>query len=66
MLQGVQEIANSYVDQQQELKERRDVIAWEERRLEKCKAEKARIYVRVKLLEFMDIIECMGQPLLGF
>ena len=54
------------MDQQQELKERRDVIAWEERRLEKCKAEKARIYVRVKLLEFMDIIECMGQPLLGF
>jgi hypothetical protein len=42
LLQGVQEIANFYVDQQQELKERRDVIAREERRLEKRKAEKAR------------------------
>jgi hypothetical protein len=42
LLQGVQEIANSYVDQQQILKERRDVIAREERRLEKRKAEKAR------------------------
>jgi len=42
LLQGVQEIANSYVDQQPESKERRDVIAKEERRLEKCKAEKAR------------------------
>ena len=35
LLQGVQEIANSYVDQQQESKERRDVIVREERRLEK-------------------------------
>jgi hypothetical protein len=35
----VQEIANSYEDQQQELKERRDVIAREERRLENRKAE---------------------------
>jgi len=42
LLQRVQEIANSYVDQQQELKERRDVIDREERRLEKHKAEKAR------------------------
>jgi len=42
LLQGVQEIANSYVDQQQELKERRDVIEREERRLEKRKAEEAR------------------------
>ena len=30
LLQGVQEIANSYVHQQQEAKERRDVIAKEE------------------------------------
>ena len=42
MLQGVQEIAKSYVDQQQESKERRDVIGREEKRLKKCKAEKAR------------------------
>jgi len=41
LLQGVQEIANSYVDQQQRSKERRDVIDREERRLEKRKAEKA-------------------------
>jgi len=41
LLQGVEEIANSYMDQQQESKERRDVIAREKRRLEKCKAEKA-------------------------
>ena len=34
-LQRVQVIANSYVDQQQEIKERGDVIAREERRLEK-------------------------------
>jgi len=34
---GVQEIANSYVDQQQESKERRDAIAREERRLENLK-----------------------------
>jgi len=39
---GPGEIANSHVDQQQESKERRDVIAKEERRLEKRKAEKAR------------------------
>jgi len=42
LLQGVQKIANSYVDQQQKSKERRDVMDREERRLEKCKAEKAR------------------------
>jgi len=42
LLQGVQEIAISYVDQQQELEERRDVIAREEGRLEKRKAEKAK------------------------
>ena len=42
LLQGVQEIANSYVDQQQEFKERRDVIAREKRRLEKRTAKKAR------------------------
>jgi hypothetical protein len=35
LLQGGQEIANSYVDQQQETKERDDEIAREERRLEK-------------------------------
>ena len=35
-------IAHSYVDQQQESKKRRDVIAREERGLEKCKAEEAR------------------------
>ena len=39
LLQGVQEIANSYVEQQQELKERRDhlfhdVIAGEEKRVQ--------------------------------
>jgi len=42
LLQGVQEIANSCVGQQQELKEGRAVIAREERRLEKHKAEKAK------------------------
>ena len=42
LLRGVQEIANSYVDQQQQSKKRRDVIAREGRRLEKRKAEKAR------------------------
>jgi len=42
LLQGVQEIANSYVDQQQVSKERRNVIEREERGLEKCKAEKER------------------------
>jgi len=42
LLQGVQEIANSYVDQQQYSKERRDVLEREERGLEKCKAEKAK------------------------
>ena len=41
LLQGVQEIVNSYMDQQQELEERRDVIAREEG-LENRKAEKAR------------------------
>jgi len=41
LLQGAQEIANSYEDQQQEPKERRDVIAREEGRLKKHKAEKA-------------------------
>jgi hypothetical protein len=35
MLQGVQEIANSYVNQQQETKERGDEKAREEKRLEK-------------------------------
>jgi len=35
MLQGGQEIANSYVDQQPEMKERGDEKAREERRLEK-------------------------------
>jgi len=42
LLQKVQKVTNSYVDQQQESKERRVVIAREERRLEKHKAEKAR------------------------
>jgi len=37
LLHWVQEIANSYVDQQQDSKERRDVIAREERRLESTK-----------------------------
>ena len=41
-IRWVQEIANSHVDQQQESKERIDVIAREERGLEKCKAETAR------------------------
>ena len=36
LLQGVQEIANSYVDQQQEKKGRGDEKAREERRLEQC------------------------------
>ena len=35
-------MANSYVDQQQESEDRRDVIDREEERLEKRKAEKAR------------------------
>jgi len=39
----VQEIANSYVDQQQGMKERGDEKAREERRLEKRKAETASI-----------------------
>jgi len=43
----VQEIGNSYVDQQQKAKERRDVIKREERGLEKCKAEKARTQKRL-------------------
>jgi len=41
-LQGGQEIVSSDVDQQQASKEKRDVIAREERRLKKHKAEKAR------------------------
>ena len=40
MLQGVQEVANSYVDQQQGTRERGDVIEREERGLEKCKADR--------------------------
>ena len=39
-MRWVQEIANSYVDQQQQSKERREVIARGERRLEKRKAGK--------------------------
>jgi hypothetical protein len=39
----IRKIANSYVDQQQEVKEREDVLAREERRLEERKAGKARI-----------------------
>jgi len=42
LVQGSQEIANPYVDQQQDRKERRDLIAREGRRLEKHRAEKAR------------------------
>jgi len=42
LLQGVQEIAKFYVDQQQDLKKRRYVIAREERRLEKRKAVEVR------------------------
>jgi len=41
-----QEIANSYVDHQQESKERRDVIDREEGRLEKRKAEKGKKRIR--------------------
>jgi len=40
LLHGVQEIANSYVDQQQESKERGDEKAREERRLEKRYADR--------------------------
>jgi len=35
VIRWVQQIANSYVDRRQESKERRDVIAMDERRLEK-------------------------------
>jgi len=41
LLQGGQEIARHFVEQQQETKVRGDVIAREERRLGKRKAEKA-------------------------
>ena len=44
-----QEIANSNEDQHQEVKVRGDVIAQEERRLVKCKAEKARSDALLKL-----------------
>jgi hypothetical protein len=42
LLRGVQEKANSYVDQQQKSKEKRCLKARDERRLEKRKAGKAR------------------------
>ena len=50
LLRGVQEIANSYVDQQQSPKERRDVIARDERRLS------IKMYLPVLLSKFRTYI----------